>query len=173
MMDGCAKDLHEDQEESTMPFKLGNVPWNKQKSEQNSNVPDRREYWKNRRHQKAEAVNAYQRQWYRRHWASELTRARNYKRLNSDDVKKSLRQSYHALKMRVIKVLGGKCKRCGITDWRVLQVDHVNGGGTREAKVLKLKARGFYQHVLKNAHSGKYQLLCANCNWIKRYENHE
>jgi hypothetical protein len=27
--------------------------------------------------------------------------------------------------------------------------------------------------VIAEASTGRYQLLCANCNWIKRYENRE
>ena len=27
--------------------------------------------------------------------------------------------------------------------------------------------------VIKEKDSGKYQLLCANCNWIKRHKNKE
>lgn len=67
--------------------------------------------------------------------------------------------------------LGGVCFRCGFSDVRALQIDHVAGGGTRE---LKAGSRGaYYKRVTEQAHTGKYQLLCANCNWIKRVENAE
>ena len=54
-------------------------------------------------------------------------------------------------------------------DWRALQVDHKNGGGTRERN--RIQSMGIYRKVLKD--SSGYQLLCANCNWIKRYEREE
>ena len=74
------------------------------------------------------------------------------------------------LRQEVIKKLGGKCVRCGFTDVRALQVDHVNGGGTREKKSLSSLA--FTHRILEDT-KGNYQLLCANCNWIKRYEKKE
>ncbi len=79
------------------------------------------------------------------------------------------------LKMRLelLEYLGGKCERCGFDDYRALQIDHVNGGGVREMKNLKsLKSPIKYLERIKNNRS-EYQLLCANCNWIKRDENNE
>lgn len=58
----------------------------------------------------------------------------------------------------------------GCSDKRCLQIDHVFGGGVQERKKLGSKAR--YLKVL-NDQSGVYQLLCANCNWIKRHVNDE
>jgi hypothetical protein len=65
---------------------------------------------------------------------------------------------------------GNCCAKCGFDDFRALQIDHVHGGGKREIGKLGIYA------VLKKAledTTGSYQLLCANCNWIKRYENNE
>lgn len=79
-------------------------------------------------------------------------------------------------KFQIFKMLGNKCARCGETDWRVLQIDHVNGGGTQE-RLIEGKRRGnaFYRWIYLQILNGskKYQLLCANCNWKKRYENEE
>ena len=58
----------------------------------------------------------------------------------------------------------------GCTDIRCLQIDHVNGGGVREAKALSYTVR--LRRYLNDI-SGAYQLLCANCNWIKRSMNNE
>jgi len=70
-------------------------------------------------------------------------------------------------------VLGGKCVNCGFADSRALQIDHIHGNGTKE----KGKKAGlmYYKDVLKHIEENntKYQLLCANCNWIKRFENNE
>lgn len=74
----------------------------------------------------------------------------------------------------LLNALGDKCTRCGFNDWRALQIDHVNGGGLADRRKLK-GSRSYNEYVLRQAQSGskKYQLLCANCNWIKRHENHE
>jgi hypothetical protein len=70
-------------------------------------------------------------------------------------------------RIAIIKKFGGKCKRCGFDDPRALQIDHVNNGGHKEYK--KMSEFRYYKMVLEDT-SGKYQILCANCNWIKRYE---
>lgn len=64
---------------------------------------------------------------------------------------------------------GGKCARCGFTDSRALQLDHINGGGTKEHK--RSSSYSVHKRALEGAND--LQLLCANCNWIKRYENEE
>lgn len=66
--------------------------------------------------------------------------------------------------------LGGKCERCEFADWRALQIDHVNGDGHLE-RAEKRGTTVHYRRVLANRE--RYQLLCANCNWIKRYEQGE
>lgn len=84
------------------------------------------------------------------------------------------REYLRKLRNNVIDKLGGKCATCGFYDKRALQIDHVNGGGSKERKERKYKG-SFHAHVLKSflAKENKYQLLCANCNWIKRFENKE
>lgn len=79
---------------------------------------------------------------------------------------------YQKLRRLVLKKLGDKCCLCGFNDWRALQIDHVNGGGSKEKKEV---TGNYYRFVLKEIekHPNKYQLLCANCNWIKRYEKDE
>jgi hypothetical protein len=82
--------------------------------------------------------------------------------------------STHSLEKRrlaFLTAMGGKCIQCGFSDWRALQVDHVHGGGSAERKALKSNSKAFYAKVLANPEA--YQLLCANCNWIKKYENKE
>jgi len=37
-------------------------------------------------------------------------------------------------RQRVIAALGGKCAKCGFSDWRALQIDHINGGGSIEQR---------------------------------------
>ena len=74
------------------------------------------------------------------------------------------------LRLRALETLGNKCVRCGFSDPRALQIDHINGGGSKE-----MKSKGNYKIyrdiVLGNLNG--YQALCANCNWIKRHENNE
>jgi len=68
-------------------------------------------------------------------------------------------------------LLGGKCAnpyqfhKEDITDIRVLQIDHKNSDGALERK-NKIVGWKLYKKILKNPE--KYQLLCANCNCLKR-----
>jgi hypothetical protein len=74
------------------------------------------------------------------------------------------------LRAAVIAFLGGKCAGCDVDDVRVLQLDHIAGGGSADRK-RKGGWLAMYRRVLAGAVG--YQLLCANCNWIKRYERDE
>jgi len=76
------------------------------------------------------------------------------------------------VRLAVIRLLGDKCCRCGFSDWRALQADHVIAS-TRESR--RYDVYRLYLDVKKSIreNTNKYQCLCANCNWIKRYENNE
>jgi hypothetical protein len=74
-------------------------------------------------------------------------------------------------RMKILDLLGNKCVRCGIIDMRVLQIDHVNSNGYQDVQKWG-HGRPYYKHILDVKGEG-YQLLCANCNWIKRYERKE
>lgn len=73
-------------------------------------------------------------------------------------------------RIKALEILGGKCVECGFNDYRALQIDHIGGGGHKELSTRKQMygriSRGDYDKK-------KYQLLCANCNWIKRFRNNE
>jgi len=72
-------------------------------------------------------------------------------------------------------VSGGSvcCSKCGFGDWRALQIDHINGNGNTHRKSIPHGSSvKFWEKELKEK-PNEYQLLCANCNWIKRYENNE
>lgn len=79
------------------------------------------------------------------------------------------RNSYEDKKQEVFYILGQECSNCGFSDIRALQIDHVNGGGSK-ARKSHSGTSGLY-FVLNNIHL--FQILCANCNWIKRHENKE
>lgn len=74
------------------------------------------------------------------------------------------------LRAKAVAALGGHCCRCGFTDLRALQIDHPNGGG-RVDRQLVGAGTIFLSRVIANP--DHYQLLCANCNWIKKFEDKE
>lgn len=86
------------------------------------------------------------------------------------------REGIKRLRLKVLEHLGGPiCCKCGFLDSRALQIDHINGGGNKETKNIGGSAQ-LYRSILNLApETAKkiYQILCANCNWIKRSENKE
>ena len=100
-------------------------------------------------------------------WKGGISKDKNH-------VKDFLKNHLRRIRRATLEALGGKCVRCEFSDFRALQIDHINGGGSQERKTLAFRGT-FHKHVLKSflAKEGKYQLLCANCNWIKRCENKE
>lgn len=77
------------------------------------------------------------------------------------------------MRMYAVDVLGNVCCRCGFEDARALQIDHINGGGVQELRSISYYK--LYKWIIENCDDAreKYQILCANCNWIKRHENDE
>jgi len=76
--------------------------------------------------------------------------------------------------MVAFKVLGGPvCVRCGFADIRALQFDHIVGGsGRKERKKYNGRMGSFYKYVAETG-KFKFQVLCANCNTIKRHVEKE
>jgi hypothetical protein len=64
-----------------------------------------------------------------------------------------------------------RCKRCGMKDIRALSIDHINGGGSKHLK--EIRTSNMYLWLINNNFPTGYQVLCMNCQWIKRNENHE
>ena len=76
---------------------------------------------------------------------------------------------------KIIEKLGGKCVHCGYdADIRALQIDHIDGGGSKERRSMSITK--YYKLLLQldeNTLFTNYQCLCANCNTIKKYTNNE
>lgn len=82
------------------------------------------------------------------------------------------REYLHTCRIRILMLLGGQCNSCCNNDMRVLHVDHIDGGGNVERKMRGGgDSRSLWRLVKKNPY--KYQILCANCNFIKMWEHKE
>ena len=80
------------------------------------------------------------------------------------------REKLYQIKETIYEKLGHTCGRCGFADKRALCIDHVYGGGFKELR--RLSVYQYYDKVIQDT-EGMYQILCHNCNWIKRHENDE
>jgi hypothetical protein len=74
--------------------------------------------------------------------------------------------SWRIWKEKAVALYGSKCTICGFSDTRALQFDHVNDDGYADRKTRK--SLSIHPREIHNDATGKFQLLCANCNWIKR-----
>lgn len=95
-----------------------------------------------------------------------------YRRVGYNSQKKWGKAYNVRTRLAIFALLGNKCIRCNFSDTRALQIDHINGGGAKERKSI---TGNYHKYVLQKIINGdtSYQLLCANCNWIKKYENNE
>ncbi len=107
-----------------------------------------------------DTIKEERRRYYRKHWEKVRARANQYNKLTARKARE-----------QVLQLFGGKCQRCGFSDKRALQIDHKNGGGSKHSRSFG-NLYLYYQHVLKVG-AKNFQLLCANCNWIKRVERGE
>lgn len=80
--------------------------------------------------------------------------------------KKRERGRYYAwqCRMTVFMHYGMKCFCCGEENIYFLQIDHMNGGGTKHRQILGLHGYRFYEWLIKNGFPSGYRTLCANCN---------
>lgn len=85
---------------------------------------------------------------------------------NKEKERNRVKKRMAAKRKAAISALGGVCCRCGIDDYRVLQIDHINRGGAEERK--KKGPYAIYNSIIKGA--DHYQLFCANCHAIKSHE---
>jgi hypothetical protein len=62
------------------------------------------------------------------------------------------------------------CAKCKFNDTRALSIDHINGDGAKHRKKIGSSITSW---LIKNNFPSHFQILCWNCQWIKRHENKE
>ena len=106
-----------------------------------------------------------------------MARERKYGRLRYLARRAELKGARDALKLEVLVHYGGdppRCARCGYSDVRALQLDHVDGGGSAERRRTGYASgSGWYTMLKRRGFPPGLVVLCANCNWVKRAENGE
>ena len=117
-----------------------------------------------------ECSNGLSIEWYQKNKERSSITTRSWQKNNRDRHLKTSRKYRQGIRYQVLNMFVGECAHCGIRDHRVLQIDHVNGRGFIER--TEIGNNGIMKKILTEGTHG-YQLLCANCNWIKRAENNE
>lgn len=127
-------------------------------------------YWKAWRKKNPEKYRAQCSVYYQKMKADKV-RFDRFKQQVKDSKKRT--QPSRKNRLEVISVMGGKCARCFFSDWRALQIDHVHGDGALERRTMAFSFGANKRYILEGFAAGRYQLLCANCQWIKRHEKNE
>lgn len=120
----------------------------------------------------------------RKRWRERLVWLKAHRATHGRDWEREYRTRNHAkynarfkawlmeLRHKAFAALGGAvCKQCGFSDVRALQIDHIVGGQGRKDRA-QYSTPIFYRHVIEEG-SNKFQVLCANCNTIKKIANRE
>jgi len=129
------------------------------------------EYYRKYRRENRLRVLGWERKWRRENRQKACEHNRKYHQAHKQQINGDRRNLRRELRQRVFEKLGNKCVRCGFSDVRALQIDHVHGGGVKECG--KIGSTIMLSRKVLADTEGNYQLLCANCNWIKRDENNE
>lgn len=68
-----------------------------------------------------------------------------------------------------------ECQNCGISDKRFLEIDHIAGQGNRKLKTLPGRASQERRYYIKHPQQCRedLQILCSNCNQLKKEERME
>jgi transposase len=139
---------------------------------------------------RATTKNYYQRHkdkmkaYYQRNRQKIIERTKQYDEAHPSERRKRLNKRRRQKRMKAIKLLGERCRGVtsagcrwvnedgtyGCTDVRILQIDHAKGGGADELKHGRKAFIGSDGVVIKilRGETNTYQLLCPNCNWLKR-----
>ena len=130
-------------------------------------------YQKEWRENNSNHIKEYTKEYYDLHRDELIAKQSEYARKEANRERKRVNQNRRnaAVRERVLDIVGRKCARCGFDDVRALQLDHINGGGIQHKKQFA-RTTDYYEFVIESGGVG-FQTLCANCNWIKRYENDE
>lgn len=124
---------------------------------------------------KSENMKEYSKQYYNDNKKIINSKIKNYRVEHREQYNGYSKNYFRGLRIKVIEKYSSKCANPYninhgefLNDIRCLQIDHVNNDGFKERNALTNSS--YLKKVLADK-EGNYQLLCANCNWIKRHIN--
>ena len=71
---------------------------------------------------------------------------------------------------RICGSITPRCVRCGCDDERLLEINHIYGGGNRENQKGKFSSRFYYDIANGKRPTDDLELLCKPCNAIHALE---
>jgi hypothetical protein len=113
---------------------------------------------------------------YAREWVSKNKEKRRkqqrvaYAR-NSTHYREIARRSRLTQKLGAMEILGGaRCVNCGCDDLRILEINHKNGGGSKEYKQVKAGHRFHYLIRSRKRSTTDLEVRCRVCNALDYIE---
>ena len=127
-------------------------------------------YRKLRYELKKDIIKERQRKYYREN----IDKIKEYRKNSVSKIQKTRRKYENSIRLEILIELGNRCVQCGYDDWRGLQLDHINSDGAIDRARFK-RPKQLYVYYLKNKKEmfKNLQILCANCNQIKKYTHDE
>ncbi|MDE1873981.1 MAG: hypothetical protein KGI04_02575 [Candidatus Micrarchaeota archaeon] len=112
----------------------------------------------------------------RNYYSGNIERIRRYRKENSARFALQRKEYKSRLREEVFRYYSEgsapRCAGCGETRISLLTLDHIHNDGASERRKLKRKGGiEFYIWLKKNSFPAGYQVLCYNCNWIRRYNS--
>lgn len=153
--------------ENSKPDKPGQTLTKKEKR-----AAYKREYRKKNK----EKQQAYYSEWYQKNKEKQKAYYRELNKIRWEYNSEVASSSRRNLRYRVVQGYGGCCAWCGHDDERVLQLDHVNDDGViQRGKDKNGKQKNNdkeYRRVIAEGFPPWGQILCANCNHLKKVLKH-
>ena len=116
----------------------------------------------------------YSKEYYQNHKEKMLENSRVYRKTNkkrrfSQYDGLAMRELRHLNKVKVLSAYSNPrgipiCNNCGEMDIDVLCIDHINGGGRKHVRSLRMT---LYNWLIRTGYPEGFQVLCANCNMKK------
>lgn len=88
--------------------------------------------------------------------------ARKYYHKHRDKYRKSQNEKRRRKRLAVIDYLGGKCVYCGCDNIDAMEINHKNGGGSKEHR-KRTRRHKLYNEILQGKRDD-IELTCAICN---------
>lgn len=110
-----------------------------------------------------------------RYWANrekKIEYSKAYRKANTDRYRETLRKGKLKLRLSILQHYSKEtpeCNCCKEQEIKFLAVDHINGGGHKHLKELKVRGMNFYRWLKNNNYPEGFQILCHNCNMAKGF----
>ena len=126
-----------------------------------------RKHWQENK----DKINKQQRNYYSENKEKIGIRNKNYILKNMDKHREWGTKSRNKLKAEVFShYCEGEIKcKCGVNNLYLLTIDHINGNGSEHRRKENIKTGyGTYRWLKKNNYPNGFQVLCFNCQYLKR-----